>query len=193
MSVDQTSQLLQLILNSVLMMAVCGLILMGLLAHQGVIYQRLQWVNREYRDQLVGTARLQRDRFSALKTHQLTLRQHYRQIQRSIFLTYGGLWLLAFSTLCLALRTLWNVGGLIPISLGFFMGGNGLLLLGFGVALLEVRRSQGSVLAELRDWVGWGSVESMAGSPETSDKMATQRGRSRSQPQLLPAKRINAG
>lgn len=153
MSVEQTSQLLQLILNSVLMVAVCGLVLLGLLAHQGTLYQRLQWLHRECREQLVGTVLLERDRFRALKRQQHTLRLRYRQAQTSIALGYIALLALLCSTLLLACRTFLQVNSLIPSSLVFFVLGNLALLLSAGLTLLEIQRGRNAVLAELRDWV----------------------------------------
>lgn len=189
MSVEQTSQLIQLILNSVLMVVVGGLVLMGLMAHQGVIYQRLQWVNREYREQLMGAVPLERDRFSWLKTHQRDLRHHYHQIQTSVFLAYGALVLLLGSSFLLGIRTLVNLGWLIPGSMVLFVGGNAVLLAGVGLALLEVQRSRKSILSELRDWMRWGGLPASDPIPES--------GRLRSRPirptRLLPAKRIKAG
>lgn len=153
MSVEQTSQLLQLILNSVLMVAVCGVVLMGLLAHQGTLYQRLQWLNRECREQLMGTAFLERDRFQQMKRQQKLLRERYRQAQNSIFLAYAALVALLFSTFLLACRTFLQINSLIPGSLLFFVVGNIALLVSAGLALLEIQRSRHSVLSELRDWM----------------------------------------
>ncbi|MBE9101351.1 DUF2721 domain-containing protein [Vacuolonema iberomarrocanum] len=153
MSVEQTSQLLQLILNSVLMVAVCGVMLMGLLAHQGTLYQRLQWLNRECREQLMGTAFLERDRFQKMKHQQKILRERYRQVQNSIFLAYGALVALLFSTFLLACRTFLQVNSLIPGSLLFFVLGNIALLVSAGLALLDIQRERQSMLSELRDWM----------------------------------------
>jgi len=155
MAVEQTSQLIQLILNAALMVAVCGLVLMGLLVRQGTIQQHLHWVNREYRDQLMGTAFLQGDRFHHLKSQQQELRRHYRQAHASVLIAYSALLLFLMSTLMLALRTLWNQGWLIPASMLLFVVGNGVLLLAVGMALWEVRSSTHSLLGELRDWVQW--------------------------------------
>jgi len=153
MSVEQTSQLLQLILNSVLMVAVCGVVLMGLLAHQGTLYQRLQWLNRECREQLMGTAFLERDRFQYMKVQQKILRERYRQAQNSIFLAYAALLALLLSTFLLSCRTFLQVNSLIPSSLFFFVLGNIALLCSAGLILLEVQRGRNSVLSELRDWM----------------------------------------
>ncbi|MEO1209269.1 MAG: DUF2721 domain-containing protein [Cyanobacteria bacterium J06638_20] len=153
MSVEQTSQLLQLILNSVLMVAVCGVMLMGLLAHQGTLYQRLQWLNRECREQLTGTAFLERDRFQTMKHQQKILRERYRQAQNSIFLAYGAVVALLFSTFLLACRTFLQINSLIPGSLLFFVLGNMALLASAGLALLEIQRERQSILSELRDWM----------------------------------------
>jgi len=159
MTVEQTSQLIQLILNTVLMLAVCGLVLMGLLIRQGTIQQQLHWVNREYREQLMGTALLQGDRFHHLKLQQQELRRHYRQAHASILIAYSALILLVMSTLTLSLRTLWNQGWLIPASMLLFVIGNGVLLLSVGIALWEVRSSTQSLLGEFRDWVQWRNPE----------------------------------
>lgn len=159
MTVEQTSQLIQLILNSALMVVVCGLVLLGMLVRQGTLQQQLHWVNREYREQLMGTAILQGDRFQYLKNQQQELRRHYRQAQAGILIAYSALLLLLMSSFMLALRTLWNQDWLIPASMVMFGVGNGVLVLSVGMAIFEIRSASNSLLGELRDWVQWRDPE----------------------------------
>ncbi|MBD1911492.1 MULTISPECIES: DUF2721 domain-containing protein [unclassified Leptolyngbya] len=183
MTVEQTSQLIQLILNSTLMVAVCGLVLMGLLVRQGTLQQQLHWINREYREQLMGTAILQGDRFQQLKSQQQELRRHYRQIHASILIAYSALLLLLISSLMLALRSLWNQDWLIPASMVMFAVGNGVMVLSVGMALVEIRSASNSLLGELRDWVQWRDPEGIR------PRLTLPRRRSR----RVSEKRVNVG
>lgn len=183
MTVEQTSQLIQLILNSALMVAVCGLVLLGMLVRQGTLQQQLHWVNREYREQLMGTAILQGDRFQLLKNQQQELRRHYRQAQAGILIAYSALLLLLMSSFMLALRTLCNQDWLIPASMVMFAVGNGVLVLSVGMAIFEIRTASNSLLGELRDWVQWRDPEGIR------PRLALPERRSRP----IPEKRVNAG
>jgi len=125
MSVDQTSQLIQLVLNSVLMAIACGLVLLALLTRHTAIYQQLCLLSRDVQALFDGIdplwdafisedvfpsaarhylpAATRRERASLLKAQQQYLRQRYRLTQTSVLATYGALLLLLGNVGLLAL------------------------------------------------------------------------------------------
>lgn len=148
MTVEETSQLIQLILNSVLMLATCGLVLASLLIRHAAIYTHLQTVTQEY-----AVARVQgletSDRAPALKAQLHVLRYRYRATQGPLLTTQASFLVLTASTLLLALRTLLPWNGLITGSLVFFNLGIGLFLAAIVLTLLELRASKASIWKEL--------------------------------------------
>lgn len=171
MSVDQTSQLIQLVLNSVLMAIACGLVLLAMLTRHTAIYQQLRLLSRDVQTLLDGIDPLwdafisedvfpsasrhylppstRRERANQLKAQQHYLRQRYRLTQTSILATYGALLLLLINTGLLALRTLINWDWLVKISLYLFTAGTVVFLLGVGLALADIYSSRRSLLEEL--------------------------------------------
>jgi Protein of unknown function (DUF2721) len=180
MSVDQTSQLIQLVLNSVLMAIACGLVLLVMLTRHTAIGQQLRLLNRDVQTLFDGidplqeafiaeavfptTARhylpssVRRERANQLKAQQQHLRQRYRMTQTSMLVTYGALLLLLSNTGLLAFRTLINWDWLVSLSLYLFTGGTLVFLVGVGLALLDGYRSRRSLLEELRDGLPIDSV-----------------------------------
>lgn len=173
MSVDQTSQLIQLVLNSVLMAIACGLVLLAILTRHTGIDQQLRLLNRDVQTLFDGIdplqeafiaedvfpttsrhyvpSRARRERASQLKMQQQYLRQRYRISQTSMLATYVALLLLLSNTGLLALRTLIDWDGLVTLSLYLFIAGILMFLMGVGLALLDVYRSRRSLLEELHE------------------------------------------
>ncbi len=171
MSVDQTSQLIQLVLNSVLMAIACGLVLLALVTRHTAIHQQLRSLSRDVQALLDGIDPLwdafisedvfpsaarhylpvttRRERVSQLKVQQQYLRQRYRLTQTSVLITYGALLLLLGNVGLLALRTLIGWDWLVTISLYLFAGGTVVFLLGVGLAVVDIYKSRRSLLEEL--------------------------------------------
>lgn len=171
MSVDQTSQLIQLVLNSVLMAIACSVVLLAVVTRQTVTDQQLRRLSRDAQALLDGIDPLQeafiaeevfprayphylpfsvrRERANQLKLQQKHLRQRHRMTQTSILATYAALLLLLINIGLLALRTLIAWDGLVTLSLYLFTAGTLVFLLSVGLALLEVYRSRCSLLEEL--------------------------------------------
>jgi hypothetical protein len=152
MTVEQTSQLIQLILNSVLMVTACVIVLGVLLVRHTAVNNRLQQMNQEYFQLLSNAVALRGARLLQIKAQLQHLRQRYRVSHHSLLSVYYALILLVVNTFLLALRTMVNWQGLITISLVFFTLGVGILLLSVGWALLDFRKSQRSLWQEV-NWV----------------------------------------
>ena len=173
MSIDQTSQLIQLVLNSVLMAIACGLVLLAILTRHIGIDQQLRCLNRDVQTLFDGIDPLQeafiaeavfpstsrhyvpssarRERAGQLKMQQQYLRQRYRISQTSMLATYVALLLLLSNTGLLALRTLIDWDWLVTLSLYLFVAGILVFLMGVGLALLDVYRSRRSLLEEFHE------------------------------------------
>ncbi|HEY9622280.1 MAG TPA: DUF2721 domain-containing protein [Crinalium sp.] len=152
MTVEQTSQLIQLILNSVLMVTACVIVLGVLLVRHTAVNNRLQQMNQEYFQLLSHAVLLRGARLLQIKAQLQQLRQRYRTSHRSLLSVYYALILLVVSTFLVALRTMIDWQGLITISLVFFTLGVGVLLFSIGFALLDFRSSQRSLWQEV-NWV----------------------------------------
>lgn len=164
MSVEQTTQLIQLILNSVLMMVACALLLNRVSLRQTALEERLQ-AARQYSDLLSSEHRIDSHGIDR-STRVLQAKKHLRQLQyRYKVVRYGvladsyALLGAIASTLTLALRTLMNVEWLVPLSLGLFVIGVALLLLGVGLTLIDLHTVDRSLWEEITSLFGGRSDE----------------------------------
>lgn len=163
MNVEQTTQLIQLILNSVLMMNVCALLLAGLLSRQTSVNDRVQAASREFatsidlshipRNNPVGSGD---NRQISLKKKLRQLQQRYRAASNSVLAINYALLLFVGSTLMLALRTIVSLSWLIPSALGLFSLGIGILLMGVVFMLYDLHAAEGSLWQEIRELLSHG-------------------------------------
>ncbi|HEY9763681.1 MAG TPA: hypothetical protein V6D07_14210 [Trichocoleus sp.] len=136
MTVEQTTQLIQLILNSALMVAIA-------LAWWGIVWLRHSAIAAQLQEQqrrivhLLETEYRTLDQFALLRQQRFQLQTRYRLTRHSALVMHYVLLALVGSVFGLALRTLMGVNGLIPIALILFVLGIGGLLLSVGLALLE--------------------------------------------------------
>ncbi|NJO11017.1 MAG: DUF2721 domain-containing protein [Leptolyngbyaceae cyanobacterium SL_1_1] len=134
MTIAQTSQLIQLILNSVLMIAVCIGLLGGLRLRHSAVTHQLQSLQQLYVQRSLqgawGTADL-------LRSQRQQLQHQYRLATSSHLIMYYVVLLFVASTFTLAARTLLNLGWLIPLALVLFVLGTGGMLLSVALALLD--------------------------------------------------------
>ncbi len=141
MSVQQTTQLIQLILNAVLMLNAAVMVLGILMLRHGMLHNQLRSLNQTYMAELSQAEtwwdkrRLQVNR----QLHQL--QQRYRSIEKSVLLMQCAVALFSGSTLLLTLRAIISFDWLIAVSLWLFIVGIGALLAGLGLALLDVQRT----------------------------------------------------
>ena len=118
MSVEQTTQLIQLILNSVLMIVACAFILAGLLLRRSALEQRLQTTSLEYCQVLHLAYRSQGDRLLLLKKQLRHLQQQVRLAQKGTIAIHYAFMVFVASTFTLSLRTVVDVAWLITAALG---------------------------------------------------------------------------
>lgn len=128
MSIEQTTQLLQLILNAVLMLGACGMMLCAALMHQMMLENRFKSGNLAQRWSPT-------DRRSSARHQQF---RQKRQTRRSIFWLSGAGWIVGLSCGALVLRSVWPVNELIGLSLVLFTGACGLFLIGTGWLIVSV-------------------------------------------------------
>jgi hypothetical protein len=147
MSVEQTTQLIQLILNSVLMSVACALVISGLTVRHAKICDRLEELSGQ--DDLLSTDR------DSLRSQPILARKQLRHWQNrhilsrySVLTAYYALFFSTASCFALALRSilLWN--WLISVALGIFVFGISALLVAVGLTLLEIHLSDRPLLDE---------------------------------------------
>ncbi len=131
MTIEQTTQLVQLILNAALMVVASGLMLAAAILHQIRLETRRTRISQH-------PERLLRQ----------TLRRQTRQVRRSIFYLNVACLFLISSTGFLALRALVNQSVLISLSLGCFAIGCLVFLIGVGFFLLSVMKRSTSRLGK---------------------------------------------
>lgn len=160
MSVEQTSQLIQLILNSVLMSVACALVVGSLTARHGTINDQLQALSRKDEEEVrVGRSNsaLELSR-SRSQRHQLRRLQYRYQISRySVIAAYYALLFCIVSCLALTLRGIiqWNV--LISLALGLFVLGVATLLLAIGLTLIDWHLGDRPLLDEATRLLSFGN------------------------------------
>ncbi len=161
MSVEQTQQLIQLILNSVLMLTVCVIVLGGLSLRHNALSCQLQSLNQEYFALLKATGLLRGDRPLQIRGQLRQLRQRYRTVHYSIVIIHYALICFVVSTLMLILRTLLHSVFLIHASLVLSMMGLAILLLGMGLALIDFHAAKRSLWEEMNWVLKWGESHSL--------------------------------
>ncbi len=138
MSVEQTTQLIQLILNSVLMSVACALVLSGLTVRYVAIGDRLEDSHQEDRLNI---------NLDLARNHSMTRRQLRRLHQRhslsrySVLTAYYALLFSGLSCFALALRGILDWNWLISVALGVFVIGIATLLVAVGLTLIEIHLS----------------------------------------------------
>lgn len=190
MDVAQTSQLIQLILNAVLMTTACGLVLVGLVMRHTALHLRLQNLHQEYLDLVAeattwSTVRPRtgyREQLTYLRMQQHRLRQGCRRSYHSLLATSTALWLLIVSTLLVALRSLLPWQWLIPLSLLPFVAGVAALLVAVGLAGIEFYRSR-----RLLQWEGQHLWETVAAEPRKPLRASPPAIAPKAAPHLLPS------
>jgi hypothetical protein len=139
MSVEQTTQLIQLILNSVLMSVACALVLSGLTVRYAAIGDRLEESRQE--DRLTTNLDLTRNH-SILARRQLRRLQQRHSISRySVLTAYYALFFSGLSCFALAVRGILDWNWLISVALGIFVFGIAALLVAVGLTLVEIHLS----------------------------------------------------
>lgn len=154
MSVEQTTQLIQLILNSVLMSVACALVLGGLTARHSTFSAHLQSLNRLGSDAAshhapYSSADLLRGR--AYNRTQLRRFQSRYQLSRySVMAAYYALFFSVLSCFSLALRGLLQWNSLITVAMGLFVLGITVLLLAIGFTLIDLHLGDFSMGEEVK-------------------------------------------
>ncbi len=145
MTIEQTTQLIQLTLNSVLMLGACGVMLCAALIHQVILENRSALLAQGASRASSTTSNAATDR------HRRSHRQRHlqqRRTRRAIFWINGACWVLGGSCGALVLRSVWELNLLIPLSLGLFTIACGLFLIGTGSLLLSLTTGSESQVLE---------------------------------------------
>jgi hypothetical protein len=174
MSVEQTTQLIQLILNSVLMGVVCALVLGGLTARHASLGDEINAFNQS-RDQDKGPE----DRHQVVYQRQQrrSLYNRYRLSRYSVLTAYYALLFAIFSGLMLALRGMLEWDWLIPVALSLFAVGISTLLVSVGLTLVEWHFSNRPLLDEAAHLLSMGRIEKQVRSrtiPRRAAPLATR-------------------
>jgi protein-S-isoprenylcysteine O-methyltransferase Ste14 len=173
MSLEQTNQLIQLVLNSVLMVAACVVILGGLLVRHTATQRQLRSLTQEYSELMGGSVLLRGDRLLQVKHQLRQLRQQYQDAYRSILVIHYALLTFVLSGLTVALRTIANADWLITAALVLFIVGLVILLLGLALALADLHAAKRSLWHEIQ-WVlnlnSPGETPLLESKPEISGK-----------------------
>ncbi|NJL44957.1 MAG: DUF2721 domain-containing protein [Leptolyngbyaceae cyanobacterium SM2_3_12] len=134
MSIAQTTQLLQLVLNSAVMMVIAlawwGIVAMRLSA----VTDQMQRLRRQLRQ---GDGALRQGSLARLRQHRHELGVRYRLTRHSVLIMHYVLLVLMTSLLLLSLRALINANGLITVALFLFVMGCAGIVLSVALALME--------------------------------------------------------
>lgn len=164
MSVEQTTQLIQLILNSVLMSVACALVLGGLTTRHAAIRHQLQSVSRSDYSQEIDNwivrplTELSRSHIYQIRHQLKRLRYRYQISRYSVLSAYYALLFAALSCFTLVLRGLIQWNGLIPIALGLFVLSVATLLVSIGLTLVDWHLSDRALLEEVHKLLGGGNT-----------------------------------
>lgn len=136
MSVEQTTQLIQLILNSALMLAIAvGWWGVMWLRHSTLVSQIQAHQRHTYR--LAAESLLDSDLLTSRRQQRYHLQTRYCLTRHSVLIMHYVLLGLVSSLFCLSLRTLFGGEWLIPTALALFILGVTGLMLSVALALME--------------------------------------------------------
>jgi len=180
MSIEQTDQLIQLILNSVVMVAACTFLLGGLLRRHNSVGDRLQQIQHQYLEVMSSHEESRNEQVTHLKKQLHRLRHRHRFTHYSILAVHYALLFLTGSTFLMALRTVFETDLLIRVALALFVVGIAVLLLAIGLTLHDLQSSDRSFWRDLR-LAPHRSEGKPAASKPTDPKLVLQQ-------QLLPPK-----
>jgi len=147
MSVEQTGQLIQLILNSVLMLLACVIGLVGLRWHLMVIGDRLRSSYLAYMEAATHLSVL--SRLSVLRNQSHELRRRYRRCHGNIQILSWALMLFSSSAFLLSLRSFLNYNWLISISLICFILGLVIFLISALIILTDLNQTKQTLWTDL--------------------------------------------
>lgn len=153
MSVEQTTQLIQLILNSVLMIVACAFILAGLLLRRSALEHRLQTTSLEYYQVLHLAYESQGDRLLLIKKQLRHLQQQVKLAQNGTIAIHYAFIVFVASTFTLSLRTVLDATWLITTALALFAVGIGILLLSVTLLLLDLHKSDRPFWQEIKGMI----------------------------------------
>jgi hypothetical protein len=170
MSVEQTTQLIQLILNSVLMGVACALVLGGLIARNVSLSEEIQALNQASAQAGSPDARGQ---VLQLRQQRRALYGRYRLSRYSVMTAYYALLFSIFSGLMLALRGMLDWEWLIPMALALFAVGVSTLLVAVGLTLMEWHFSNRPLLDEAANLLSVGKTERTRSRPSTHRPLAS--------------------
>ncbi|MEL6603266.1 MAG: hypothetical protein AAFP20_08585 [Cyanobacteria bacterium J06614_10] len=157
MSIEQTNQLILLILNSVLMALLSAGLLGGAWLRQNSLLHQLRQVRSRYRKVTHGTAslttianptadntaarpqtELRKADFKKIRDRRQQLSRQYHWSHVGMLVLHMALWVFSLSLFALALRALFAFDALISTALVLFTLGAGGLLTGTGCVLVDL-------------------------------------------------------
>ncbi|GAB4339275.1 MAG: hypothetical protein OHK0047_29970 [Leptolyngbyaceae cyanobacterium] len=159
MSVEQTTQLIQLMLNSMLMGVVCALVLGGLTARHSTLSEEIQAL------QQAGVQETNREavRSQVSRRQQRYFHTRYRIMGYGVMMAYYALLFSILSGFLLALRGLFGWDWLVPVALALFAIGISTLLVAVGLTLIEWHLSNRPLLDEAGNLLSMGHMEQRHG------------------------------
>lgn len=171
MSVEQTTQLIQLLLNSVVMGVVCALVVGAVTARHHVLSEEIQALSQASTQEVnpVGI----RAQVLQQRRQQRFLHTRYRIVGYSVLTAYYALLFSMLSGFLLALRGLFGADWLIPIALVLFAIGISTLLVTVGLTLIEWHLSHRLLLDEAGNLLSGGRTERYSRSRPGSRHSAT--------------------
>ncbi|MEM8503748.1 MAG: hypothetical protein AAF716_11420 [Cyanobacteria bacterium P01_D01_bin.1] len=147
MSIEQTNQLILLILNSALMMLLSAGLLGGAWLRQNTLLQQLHRVKLRYQKLTrspkvdltsdLAKADIKAD-LKRVREHRLQLNYQYQWSHVGMLMLHAALIVFGISLLALSLRSLFNFNSLIVISLILFTLGSVGLIAGSGCILIDL-------------------------------------------------------
>ncbi len=150
MTVEETTQLIQLVLNSVLMVLACSFVLGGLLLRRSVLENRLQITSVEYL-QILNRFEQPPERLIILKKQLRYLQQRVKFSRNGILVLYFALMLFITSTFALSMRTVLASEWLVSSAMVLFTIGIAVLLFSVAIVLLDFYQSERPFWQEMRE------------------------------------------
>ncbi len=153
MSVEHTTQLIQLILNSTLMLLGCALVLGRVSSRCDAVEVRLKGAKHRCLG-LMGDRSVRSGVMAQSRKHLRQLLSRLRLLHWGLLAAHYALLFEIASTLILACRTLIHFEWFIPASLVAFNLGVLALMLAVGCVLVDVHYAQRSLMEEVQTFLG---------------------------------------
>jgi small-conductance mechanosensitive channel len=154
MSIDMLARTIQTSLAPVVMVSACAILLTGLLSHYAAINDRMRaMVNEHFTLHQTSQDRFVTERLETIDKQLPILLRHHRFLHNAVLTVYLAVFVFLIDMVLITLAVITAISWLTVAVLITFLVGAGVLLVGIGIAAIEVTTSHYAIHYEVRHFL----------------------------------------